>query len=512
MLQSHVNGTINQEYKRVVEKYQRYLNERSKLKHQSNDKLSAAVRKIYLNPLLPSLQSDHQQSTNRIRKRQSLLLKEQYSHFKQESVEQINANLQLSIANHNSNSVPKKQNHSQANLETPQQQSFFIGLYKNQRIENQCKNITIKDLVQYNKSSQEQLQNITHLPQLQQQASNEINLSKYFVKKPRPKKISFDEISFSNKWERERGSNLVRIDKLQVEEFSENVVEYLLKQDIMRLFFQNSSVLQLKAIMLELFKGVYYESTLNFESIIEFFTTQQITYLEIFYIKYSISQILINANYNYIFVERALNQFEEYRYLLQKPIPFITKLFDNTFYSNVVKGIMMKLLKSPAYNKFMTNQKYESESFIYAVKNGLFPYLVGEYVGLPLHARVKDVKAEQFRQQILQPYINQVFVIQVKNLLNEYFLDEFYIKEVERRLQFPKQGQDLPEETYFPLHYIQSYLQCKNTIIPSYDIKAMMRLIKINSSQLDSDSDVFAENIKYLDQFEQMKEELQLFK
>ncbi|CAD8064581.1 unnamed protein product [Paramecium primaurelia] len=512
MLQSHNNGTTSQEYKIVVEKYQRYLDERSKLKHRSNDKLSAAVRKIYLNPLLPSLQSDHQQSTNRMRKRQSSVLKEQYSHFKQESIEQINTNIQQSIVNHQSNSVPKKQQHqSQANLEIPQQQSFFIGLYKNQRIENQSKNITIKDLVQFQKNSQEQQSNLTHLPQLQQ-PYNEINLSRYFVRKPKPKKISFDEISFTNKWERERGNNVVRIDKMQADEFSENVVDYLLAQDIMKLFFQNSSVIQFKAIMLELFKGVYYESTLDFEQIIAFFTTQQITYLEIFYIKYAISQVLIKAKYNFIFIERALNQFEEYRYLLQKPIPFITKLFDNTFYSNVVKGIMMKLLKSPAYNKFLTNQKFESESFIYAVKNGLFPYLVGEYVGLPLHARIKDVKAELFRQQILQPYINNVLVIQVKNLLNEYYLDELYIKEVERRLQFPKEGQDLSEEIHFPLYYIKSYIQCKNTLIPSYDIKALIKIIKINPSSVDSDSTLFIDNIKYLEQFEQMTEELQLFK
>lgn len=58
---------------------------------------------------------------------------------------------------------------------------------------------------------------------------------------------------------------------------------------------------------------------------------------------------------------------------------------------------MMKLLKSPAYNKFLANNKYESESFISAVKNGFFAYLVGEYVGIPLHARTKDVKAELFR-------------------------------------------------------------------------------------------------------------------
>ena len=71
----------------------------------------------------------------------------------------------------------------------------------------------------------------------------------------------------------------------------------------------------------------------------------------------------------------------------------------------------MKLLRSVAYNKFLQNNKFPSDSFIFAVKNGLFPYLVGEYVALPLHARIKDVKAEMFRQQILQPYINQVFVI-----------------------------------------------------------------------------------------------------
>lgn len=59
--------------------------------------------------------------------------------------------------------------------------------------------------------------------------------------------------------------------------------------------------------MLELFKGVYYESTLDFDQIIAFFTTQQITYLEIFYIKYAISQVLIKAKYNFIFIERALN-------------------------------------------------------------------------------------------------------------------------------------------------------------------------------------------------------------
>ncbi|CAD8059057.1 unnamed protein product [Paramecium primaurelia] len=356
MLQSHDNGTTNQEYKRVVEKCSRYLNERSKLKHQSNDKLCAAVRKIYLNPLLPLLQSDHEQSTYRMRRRQSSLLKDQYLHFKQESIEKINGNIQQQIVNQNSYSVPKKQQHqSQANLETSQQQRFFIGLYKNQRIENQSQNITIKDLVQLHKYSSGQQQNITHLPQLQQ-PSNEINLSKYFVKKAKPKKISFDDISFTKKCEKERGNIIVRIDKMQVDEFSEKVIEYLLMQDIMRLFFQNSSVIQLKVIMLELFKGVYYEFSLNFEQIIAFFTTQQITYLEIFYIKYSISQVLLNANYNFNFVERALNQFEEYRYLLQKPIPFITKLFDNIFYSNVVIGVMMKLLKSPAYKKFLTNK------------------------------------------------------------------------------------------------------------------------------------------------------------
>ncbi|CAD8089517.1 unnamed protein product [Paramecium sonneborni] len=511
MLQSHNNGTTSQEYKIVVEKYQRYLDERSKLKHRSNDKLNSAVRKIYLNPLLPSLQSDHQQSTNRLRKRQQSQLKEQYSHFQQESIDQINTNIQQSIVNQHSKSIPKKQQHqSQANLETPQQSSFFVGLYKNQRIENQSRNITIKDLVQFQKNSSEQ-QNITHLPQLQQ-PQNEINLSRYFVRKPRPKKMSFDEISFTNKWERERGNNVVRIDKMQAEEFSENVVQFLLSQDIMKLFFQNSSVIQLKAIMLDLLKGVYYENILDFGKIISFFTTQQITYLEIFYIKYSISQVLINAKYNFIFVERALNQFEEYRYLLQKPIPFITKLFDNAFYSNVVKGIMMKLLKSPAYNKFLTNHKYESESFIYAIKNGLFPYLVGEYVALPLHARIKDVKAELFRQQILSPYINQILVIQVRNLLNEYYLDELYIKDVERRLLFPKEGQDVSGETYFPLYYIKSYIQCKNTLIPTYDIKALIKIIKINPCQLDSDSTLFADNIKFLEESEQMTEELQLFK
>ncbi|CAD8154843.1 unnamed protein product [Paramecium pentaurelia] len=512
MLQSHDNGTTNQEYKRVVEKCSRYLNERSKLKHQSNDKLCAAVRKIYLNPLLPLLQSDHEQSTYRMRRRQSSLLKNQYLHFKQESIEKINGNIQQQIVNQNSNSVPKKQQHqSQANLETSQQQNFFIGLYKNQRIENQSKNITIKDLVQFHKYSSGQQQNITHLPQLQQ-PSNEINLSKYFVRKAKPKKISFDDISFTNKYEKERGNNIVRIDKMQVDEFSEKVIEYLLMQDIMRLFFQNSSVIQLKAIMLELFKGVYYEFSLNFEQIIAFFTTQQITYLEIFYIKYSISQVLLNANYNFNFIERALNQFEEYRYLLQKPIPFIIKLFDNTFYSNVVKGVMMKLLKSPAYNKFLTIQKFESEQFINSVKNGLFPYLVGEYVGLPLHARINDVKAELFKQSILQPYINQVLVIQVRNLLNEYYLDELYIKEVQRRLQFPKEGQDISEETNFPLYYIKSYIQCKNTLIPSYDIKAMINIININPIQMDQDQNLFEDNIKFLEQFEQMTEELQLFK
>ncbi|CAD8068618.1 unnamed protein product [Paramecium sonneborni] len=511
MLQSHNNGTTSQEYKIVVEKYQKYLDERSKLKHQSNDKLSAAVRKIYLNPLLPSLQSDHQQSTNRMRKRQSSLLKEQYSHFKQESIEQINTNIQQSIVNHQSNSIPKKQQHqSQVNLETPQQQSFFVGLYKNQRIDNQSRNITIKDLVQFQKNSSEQ-QNISHLPQLQQ-PQNEINLNRYFVRKPRQKKISFDEISFTNKWERERGNNVVRIDKMQADEFSENVVQYLLSQDIMKLFFQNSSVIQLKTIMHELLKGVYYESTLDFGQIISFFTTQQITYLEIFYIKYAISQVLINAKYNFIFVERALNQFEEYRYLLQKPIPFITKLFDNAFYSNFIKSFLMKLLKSPAYNKFLTNHKFESESFIYAVKNGLFPFLVGEYVALPLHTRIKDVKAELFRQQILLPYINQILIIQVKNLLNEYYLDELYIKDVERRFQFPKEGQDLSEEAHFPLYYIKSYIQCKNTLIPTCDIKALIKIIKINPCQLDSDQTLFADNIKFLEQFEQMTEELQILK
>ncbi|CAK94926.1 unnamed protein product (macronuclear) [Paramecium tetraurelia] len=510
MLQFSNNETTNQQYKQVVEKYQRYLNERAKLKQRSEDKLSIAVRKIYLNPLLPSLQSDYYQETNKLSQRQSSLLKEQYSQFKQESIDTITNNIQSSIVTPNLNYVGKTQHRkSQSNLDGSQQQGFFNGLYKPKKVEYQSRNITIKDLTQNNRNSLESCQdNRTHLPSLQQ-SQNE--MSKYASRKNTSKKVLPEEIAFTNRWERDRGNNVVRIDRFQVEQLNNDVFDYLLSQDIMKMFFQNTNLNQLKVVLQELLKGVYYESIINFEQMIQFFTTLQFTYLEIFYIKYAIAQVLMKANYNYLFIERALNQFEEYRYLIQKPIPFITKLFDNGFYSSLAKDLMLRLLRSVAYNKFLQTQRFESEQFIVAIKNGLFPYLVGEYVALPLHSRIKDIKAELFRQQILKPFINSTFIIQVKNLLGEYNLEDLYIKDVERRLLFPRSEMDQFEDTHFPLHYILTYIQCKNTLIPSYDIKALIKVIKIDPIITESDSTIFVDNVKYLSKFEQIQDDIQVF-
>ncbi|CAD8081602.1 unnamed protein product [Paramecium primaurelia] len=510
MLQSCNNVTTSLQYKQVVEKYQHFLDERAKLKQRSEDKLSIAVKRIYLNSLLPSLQSDHYQQTNRISQRLCTLQKEQYSQFKQESIDQITNNIQKSIVTPNSNYVNQfKHRKSQSNLDGSHLQGFLNGLYKCDKLEHHSRHISIKDLNQkQRKQSDECQENHIHLPSLQQ-PQNE--LSKHINKKNTSKKVSHEEILCTNRWERDRGNNVVRIDRLQVDQLTNDIFDYLLSQDIIKMYFENINLNQLQNILQELLKGVYYENLINFEQMISYFTTLQFSYLEIFYIKYAIAQALIKANYNYLFIERALNQFEEYRYLIQKPIPFITKLFDNIFYSSIAKDLMLRLLRSVSYNKYLQTHKFESEQFIIAIKNGLFPYLVGDYVALPLHARIKDVKAELFRQQILKPFINDTFVIQVKNLLKEYNLEDLYIKDVERRLIFPKIGLNNIEDSHFPMHYIYSYIQCKNTLIPSYDIKALIKVIKIDPIIKESDSTIFEDNVTYLSKFEQIQDDIQLF-
>ncbi|CAK86950.1 unnamed protein product (macronuclear) [Paramecium tetraurelia] len=510
MLQSSNNATTIQQYKEVVQKFQHFLEERAKQKQKQDDKLSIAIKRINLHSLLPTLQSDNHQQKNRISKRLSTLQKEQYSQFKQESIDQINNNIQKSIVTPYSNYVSQfKHGKSQSNLDAFQQLGFLHGLYKCDKLEHQSRYISIKDLNQkQRKQSDECQENHIHLPTLQQ-PHNEI--PRQVSKKHTSKKASHEEILYTNRWERDRGNNVVRIDRFEVDKLTKDVVDYIFNQDIIKIFFENKNPQQLYNMLQELLKGVYYESLINFEEMIQYFTSLQFSYLEFFYIKYAIAQVLINANYNYLFVERALNQFEEYRYLIQKPIPFITQLFDNTFYSTIVKDLMMRLLRSAAYNKFLQTQKFESEQFIMAIKNGLFPYLVGDYVALPLHARIKDVKAEQFRQQTLKPFINSTFVIYVKNILKEYNLEDLYINDVERRLIFPKARSNQMEDSNFPMHYIYSYIQCQNILIPSYDIKALIKVIKIDPIVSESDSTIFEDNLSYLSKFEQIQDDIQPF-
>ncbi|CAD8090272.1 unnamed protein product [Paramecium sonneborni] len=511
MFQSCNNETTVKQYKQVVEKYQRYLDERVIVKQKSEDRLSIAVRKIYLNPLLPTLQLDQYKEINSIGNRQSCLVQEQQSQSKQESIDQITNNIQQSIIPPYSDFVNKYQHQkSKSNLDASQQQGFFNRLFKNNnKVNHQSRDIQIKDLTLNKRNQSEVYQdNQTHLPSLY---SPQNDITKHIIKKHSSKKFTNDEISFTNRWERDRGNNVVRIDRFDVEQFNNNIFDYILSQDIIKMFFQNTNLNQLKNMMKELLKGVFYEQVINFELMITYFTSLQFTYLEIFYIKYAIAQVLIQANYNYLFIERALNQFEEYRYLIQKPIPFITKLFDNLFYSSITKDLIIKLLKSVAYHKYLQTHKFQSEQFILAIKNGLFPYLVGEYVALPLHARIKDVKAELFRQQILKPFINSTFVIQLKNLLKEYNLEDLYIKDVERRLIFPKNLIYSFEDAHFPLYYTLTYIQCNYTLIPSYDIKALIKVIKIDPTIRESDSTIFLDNVKYLSQFEQIQDDIQLF-
>lgn len=93
-------------------------------------------------------------------------------------------------------------------------------------------------------------------------------------------------------------------------------------------------------------------------------------------------------------------------------------------------------------------------------------------------------------------------------MLNEYNLEDLYIKDVERRFLFPKSSIDLKEETYFPFYYINSYVQCKNTLIPSYDIKALLKTVRINPKESDSDSTLVVDNLKFLEKFDYMKDEM----
>lgn len=44
-------------------------------------------------------------------------------------------------------------------------------------------------------------------------------------------------------------------------------------------------------------------------------------------------------------MEKALNQFEEHRYLLIRPPHFVVKLFDSTFYNQLIRSFSLKLLK-----------------------------------------------------------------------------------------------------------------------------------------------------------------------
>lgn len=85
----------------------------------------------------------------------------------------------------------------------------------------------------------------------------------------------------------------------------------------------------------------------------------------------------------------------------------------------------------------------------------------------------------------------------MQSLLNEYNLENLYIKDVERRLLYPKNTQDIvTPDSNFPLYYVNAYVQCRNTLISSYDIKALLKIIKI--SQSDTENILIDENLKFL--------------
>ena len=85
----------------------------------------------------------------------------------------------------------------------------------------------------------------------------------------------------------------------------------------------------------------------------------------------------------------------------------------------------------------------------------------------------------------------------MQSLLNEYNLEDLYIKDVERRLLYPKNTMEVPgDDNNFPLYYVSAYVQCRNTLIPSYDVKALLKIIKINKS--DTENTLIDENLKFL--------------
>lgn len=62
----------------------------------------------------------------------------------------------------------------------------------------------------------------------------------------------------------------------------------------MRLAFEDVSQLLLKARLVELLRGIFFEETLNFEKIFQFFGPMNLTYLEVFYLKYSLAMSLLS--------------------------------------------------------------------------------------------------------------------------------------------------------------------------------------------------------------------------